>query len=197
MRPRASGPLPALRRLETGCHWTDSTHEGAPGHHFQLSRALEQTELPTFRRNFTMTAYTEGWGLYAERLAKEAGFYQDPYDDLGRLSSELRRAARLVIDTGIHAKRWSRDQAVDYLRQNSMNSEQDIQNEIDRYFTHPAQATAYKIGELKILELRRKAQVALGPKFDIRDFHEAILVSGALPLNMLEAQVDAYISSKR
>ena len=149
-----------------------------------------------FRRFGYYGAYLEGWGLYAEKLAKEAGFYQDPYEDFGRLSLELWRAARLVLDTGIHAKRWSRDQAVAYMRANTLNSERDIQSEVDRYFTNPGQATSYKIGQLKILELRGKAKTAMGPRFDLRDFHEVILEEGALPLDVVEARVDAYIAGR-
>ncbi|HEX8231944.1 MAG TPA: DUF885 domain-containing protein [Caulobacteraceae bacterium] len=169
-------------------------HEGAPGHHFQLARSLEQQDLPMFRQYAYQGAYIEGWGLYAERLAKEAGFYQDPYDDFGRLALELWRASRLVLDTGIHAKRWSRDQAVAYMRANSLNPDFSIQSEIDRYFTNPGQANSYKIGQLKILELRERARSALGPKFDLRAFHEVVLANGALPLGVLERQVDAYIA---
>jgi uncharacterized protein (DUF885 family) len=172
-------------------------HEGAPGHHFQISRSQEQADLPMFRRQAYQGAYIEGWGLYAEKLGKEAGFYTDPYDDFGRLSLEIWRAARLVLDTGIHTKRWSRDQAVDYMRTNTLNSERDIQSEVDRYFTTPGQATSYKIGELKILEIRQRAQEALGSKFDVRAFHETLLEAGALPLDVLEERVDAYISRTR
>ena len=172
-------------------------HEGAPGHHFQIARSLEQTDLPMFRRFAYQGAYIEGWGLYAEKLGKEAGFYQDPYADFGRLSLEIWRAVRLVVDTGIHAKHWSRDQAVQYMRDNTLNSERDISSEIDRYFTTPGQATSYKVGQMKISELRSKAQKALGPKFDIRDFHEVVLDSGALPLDVLETKVDAYIARKK
>lgn len=172
-------------------------HEGAPGHHFQIARALEQTDLPMFRRYAYQGAYQEGWGLYAEKLGKEAGFYQDPYNDFGRLSLEIWRAARLVLDTGIHSKRWSRDQAVQYMRDTTLNSERDIQSEIDRYFTTPGQATSYKIGQLKISELRAKAEKALGSKFDIRAFHEAVLAAGAIPLDVLETRVDAYIASAK
>jgi uncharacterized protein (DUF885 family) len=168
-------------------------HEGAPGHHFQISRQRGQMDLPEFRRFLTLTAYSEGWGLYAEGLAKEAGLYQDPYDEFGRLALEAWRAVRLVVDTGIHAKRWSREQSVDYMRQNTLNSERDIQGEIDRYFTDPGQATGYKIGQMKFLSLRQKAAEALGPKYDLRNFHEVVLKNGALPLDMLEAEVDDYI----
>lgn len=172
-------------------------HEGAPGHHFQISRSLEQADLPMFRQQAFQGAYIEGWGLYAEKLGKEAGFYTDPYDDFGRLSLEAWRAARLVLDTGIHAKRWSRDQALDYMRRNTLNSERDIQSEVDRYFTTPGQAASYKIGELKILELRQKAQAALGEKFDLRAFHEAVLEAGPLPLDVLESRIDAHIAARR
>ena len=174
-----------------------SYHEGAPGHHFQLARSLEQTDLPMFRRFAYQGAYIEGWGLYAEKLGKEAGFYQDPYSDFGRLSLELWRAGRLVVDTGIHSKRWSRDQAIQYFRDNTLMSERDIAKEIDRYITNPGQATSYKIGQLKILELREKAKAALGPKFDLRAFHEVVLANGALPLDVLEEQVDAYIAKTK
>jgi len=172
-------------------------HEGAPGHHFQLARAMEQADLPMFRRLGYQGAYIEGWGLYAEKLGKQAGFYQDPYNDFGRLSLEIWRAVRLVLDTGIHAKRWSRDQAVAYMRANTLNSERDIQSEVDRYFTSAGQATSYKVGELKILELRRKAETSLGVKFDLRAFHEVVLSAGALPLDVLERRVDAYIARSR
>ncbi|MCR5878521.1 DUF885 family protein [Phenylobacterium sp. J367] len=169
-------------------------HEGAPGHHFQIARAQEQQGLPMFRRYAYYGAYLEGWGLYAEKLAKEAGFYQDPYNDFGRLSLELWRAARLVVDTGAHAKRWSRDQVVQYLRDNTLLSERDIQSETDRYFTNPGQATSYKVGQLRILELREKAKTQLGPKFDLKAFHEVVLANGALPLDVLETEVDAWVA---
>jgi uncharacterized protein (DUF885 family) len=170
-------------------------HEGAPGHHFQIARAQELPALPKFRRFGYYGAYTEGWGLYSERLAKEMGFYKDPYAEFGMLSLQLWRAIRLVTDTGMHAKRWSREQAIDYFTKNSPLSNRDIVKEIDRYINNPGQATSYMIGRLKISELREKAKKALGPKFDIRDFHEVVLANGALPLDVLEAQVDAYISS--
>ncbi|MBC6982779.1 DUF885 family protein [Caulobacter sp. 17J80-11] len=172
-------------------------HEGTPGHHFQLARSLEQADLPMFRRLSYQGAYIEGWGLYAEKLGKEAGFYQDPYSDFGRLSLELWRAGRLVVDTGIHAKHWSRDQAMQYFRDNTLLSERDVAKEIDRYITNPGQATSYKIGQLKILELREKAKAALGPKFDLKAFHEVVLANGALPLDVLTEQVDAYIAKTK
>jgi len=172
-------------------------HEGTPGHHFQIARSLEQDDLPMFRRFSYQGAYTEGWGLYAEKLCKEIGFYEDPYSDFGRLSLELWRAGRLVVDTGIHFKRWPREKAVEYFRENTLLTERDVQKEIDRYITNPGQATSYKIGQLRILELRAKAQQALGPKFDQREFHEVVLANGALPLGVLEEQVDAYIAKRK
>jgi uncharacterized protein (DUF885 family) len=174
-----------------------SYHEGAPGHHFQIARSIELEGVPKFRRFGGYTAYIEGWGLYAERLAKEMGFYQDPYSEFGHLSLELWRAVRLVTDTGLHSKRWSRERAIQYFQQNSLLSERDIAKEVERYINNPGQATSYKVGQLKIVELRQKAEAALGPRFDIRDFHEVILSNGALPLDVLEEQVNAYIASKR
>ncbi|WP_332654844.1 DUF885 domain-containing protein [Brevundimonas sp.] len=174
-----------------------SYHEGAPGHHFQIAYAQEMQGLPSFRRFGGYGAYAEGWGLYAERLGKEMGFYQDPYSDFGRLSTELWRAVRLVTDTGLHAKRWSREDAIAYFRQNSLLSERDIVKEVERYITNPGQATSYKIGELKIMELRQRAQAALGERFDIRDFHAVVLGSGSVPLDVLEDQVDSWIASRR
>lgn len=172
-----------------------SYHEGAPGHHFQIAYAQEMEGLPSFRRFGGYGAYAEGWGLYAERLGKEMGFYQDPYSDFGRLSTELWRAVRLVTDTGLHAKQWSREQAIEYFRANSLLSERDIVKEVERYITNPGQATSYKIGELKIMELRERARAALGDRFDIRDFHAVVLGSGSVPLDVLEDQVDAWIAA--
>ncbi len=172
-----------------------SYHEGAPGHHFQIAYAQEMQGLPSFRRFGGYGAYAEGWGLYAERLGKEMGFYQDPYSDFGRLSTELWRAVRLVTDTGLHAKRWSREDAIAYFRQNSLLSERDIVKEVERYITNPGQATSYKIGELKIMELRQRAQAALGGRFDIKDFHAVVLGSGSVPLDVLEDQVDVWIAA--
>ncbi|MET4683805.1 DUF885 domain-containing protein [Brevundimonas faecalis] len=172
-----------------------SYHEGAPGHHFQIAYAQEIEGLPRFRRFGGYGAYAEGWGLYAEQLGKEMGFYQDPYSDFGRLSTELWRAVRLVTDTGLHAKRWSREQAMDYFRRNSLLSERDIQKEVERYITNPGQATSYKIGELKIEELRAKAEAALGDRFDIKDYHAVVLGSGSVPLDVLEDQVNAWIAA--
>jgi uncharacterized protein (DUF885 family) len=171
-------------------------HEGAPGHHFQIAFAQELEGLPRFRRFGLYSAYAEGWGLYAERLGKEMGFYQDSYSDLGRLSLEMWRAIRLVTDTGMHAKRWTREQAIDYFRQNTLLSERDIAKEVERYIANPGQATSYKIGQLEILRLREHAERQLGAKFDVREFHDVVLGNGALPLDVLAEQVNAYVASK-
>jgi len=174
-----------------------SYHEGAPGHHFQIALQQELEGIPLFRRFGGYGAYIEGWGLYSERLGREMGFYQDPYSEFGHLSLELWRAVRLVTDTGIHHKRWTREQAIRYFQQNSLLSERDIVKEVERYFNWPGQATSYKIGQLKIFELRQRAQEALGDRFDIRDFHAAVLENGSLPLDILESQVAAYIAARR
>lgn len=175
-----------------------SLHEGAPGHHFQIALAQELPGVPKFRRlGGGYTAYSEGWGLYAERLGKEMGFYTDPVSDFGRLSTELWRAIRLVVDTGIHHKRWTREQAIDYFLQNGLLSRLDATKEVERYFNNPGQATSYMIGQLKIFELREKARQALGDRFDIRDFHAVVLENGAVPLDVLEQLVDAYIADRR
>jgi uncharacterized protein (DUF885 family) len=174
-----------------------SYHEGAPGHHFQIALAQELAGLPKFRRFGNYGAYAEGWGLYAERLGKEIGFYQDPVSDFGRLSTELWRAVRLVLDSGMHSKRWTREQAIDYFKANSLLSDRDVVKEVERFLVWPGQATSYKVGQLKILELRARAQAALGTRFDIRDFHDVVLGNGPLPLQLLEEQVDAYIAAKK
>ncbi len=174
-----------------------AAHEAAPGHHFQIARAMELEGLPKFRAFGGYGAYVEGWGLYSERLAKEMGAYKDPYAEFGMLSNQVWRAIRLVLDTGIHSKKWTREQAVAYFRANSSVSDTDIAREVDRYFNWPGQATSYMVGQLKIAELRGKAERALGPKFDLRDFHEVVLGQGALPLDVLEEQVDAYIAAKK
>ncbi|MES2054761.1 MAG: DUF885 domain-containing protein [Pseudomonadota bacterium] len=174
-----------------------AAHEGAPGHHFQIARQQELTGIPKFRKFGGYGAYTEGWGLYSERLANEMGVYKDPYARLGMLSLQVWRAIRLVLDTGIHSKRWTREQAIAYFKSNSSISEKDIEREVDRYFNWPGQATSYMVGQLKIAELRARAEKELGPRFDIRDFHEAVLSQGALPLDVLEEQVDRYIAAHR
>jgi uncharacterized protein (DUF885 family) len=173
-------------------------HEGVPGHHMQISVAQQLTGLPKFRlRGFGFGAYTEGWGLYAEQLGKEVGFYQDPVSDYGRLSSELFRAVRLVVDTGIHSKGWTRDQVVDYMRKSGAVDEPTIQSETDRYIAVPAQALSYKIGQLKFRELRERARKELGPKFDIRTFHDEMLNGGSLPLDLLDARTYKWIAEQR
>ena len=170
-------------------------HEGIPGHHMQLAIAQELENMPKFRRFGGYTAYIEGWGLYTELLPKEIGLYQDPYSDFGRLAMELWRACRLVVDTGIHAMRWSREDAIQYLLDNTPNTPTAIEKAIERYIVMPSQATAYKIGMLKIVELREKAKTALGDKFDIRMFHDVVLKNGAVPLDVLEQLVDEYIAA--
>ncbi len=168
-------------------------HEAIPGHHMQIAIAQELKSIPKFRRHEFFTAYIEGWALYAEALGKEVGKYEDPYSDFGRLSMEIFRAARLVVDVGIHYKHWTREQAVDYFVKNTANARGDIEKEINRYFLWPGQATGYKIGMLKIQELREKAKKALGPKFDIKQFHDVVLTNGAVSLTTLEELVDKWI----
>jgi uncharacterized protein (DUF885 family) len=172
-------------------------HEGIPGHHLQLSIAQELDGVPAFRKYGGYTAYVEGWGLYAEHLGKDAGFYQDPYADYGRLEADAWRAIRLVVDTGVHAQHWNRQQMVDYFHQHSNIDEPSIQSEVDRYIAWPGQATAYKIGQLKILELRERAKKALGDKFDLCAFHDQVLDAGALPLDVLSERIDAWIASRK
>ena len=173
-------------------------HEGIPGHHMQIAIAQELKGLPKFRKFAARyTAYSEGWGLYSELTPKEIGMYQDPYSDFGRLSLELWRAGRLVVDTGLHSKKWTRQQAIDYLKQNTPNAETDCIDSINRYIVMPSQATAYKIGMLRILDLREKARNELGAKFDLRQFHDVVLTNGPLPLDMLEQLVDAWVQSKK
>jgi uncharacterized protein (DUF885 family) len=168
-------------------------HEAVPGHHFQIAIAQEQESLPFFRRMAPFTAYTEGWALYAERLAWEAGFQEDPYDNVGRLQAELFRAVRLVVDTGIHAQRWNREEAIDYMRRNTGMAVSDVTAEVERYFVMPGQACAYKIGMNSILDMRERARKALGDRFDIREFHNVVLTNGALPLTILEEVVQQWV----
>ena len=172
-------------------------HEGVPGHHFQIALAQELEGLPPFRKYGGYGAFTEGWALYAEQLAREMGFYEDPMRDFGRLQNELWRSVRLVVDTGIHAKRWTRQQAIDYFTDNTPISAGDIVTEVERYFVNPGQALGYKIGMMKILELRERARAALGDDFDIRAFHDVVIGTGALPLSILERQVERYIEDGR
>ena len=178
--------------METLAH-----HEAIPGHHMQIAIAQELTGIPKFRKFGGNTAYVEGWALYAEYFPKEFGFYQDPYQDFGRLYDELLRAVRLVVDTGVHAKKWTRQQVMDYFRQNTPNPERDIFTETNRYIVWPGQATAYKVGQLKILQLRELAKQELGPKFDLRAYHDLVLKDGALPLDLLEENVRAWIARKK
>ncbi len=172
-------------------------HEGLPGHHLQLSIQTGLGDIPPFRRFGGVTAYSEGWGLYTEELGKDMGFYTDPYSDFGRLGMELWRACRLVVDTGLHHKRWSREEAIAYLSENTPNPEGDVRKAIERYIVYPGQATAYMIGKLKIMELRDRSQAALGDDFDIRGFHDVILKSGPVPLSIMEENVDAWIADEK
>ena len=169
-------------------------HEAVPGHHLQGALARELTGVPPFRLDFYPHAFGEGWGLYAEKLGIEMNLYKTPYDHFGRLSYDMWRACRLVVDTGLHAQGWSRERALEYLASNTALSMQEVRTEIDRYIAWPGQALAYKMGELKILELRAKAKHLLGQRFDIRAFHDAVLDNGGVPLAMLERQIDAYIA---
>ena len=179
-------PIPTLETL--------TLHEGIPGHHFQLTLARENTSLPPLLRYGAATAFTEGWGLYAESLGRELGMFGDPMQWFGHLDMEMLRAVRLVVDTGIHAKRWERQQAIDYMLANTSMAEKDVAVEIDRYIAYPGQACAYKIGELKFRELRTRAQKALKGKFDVRDYHRQALNTGALPMDVLDGKIDAWVA---
>ena len=172
-------------------------HEAVPGHHLQIALAQEMGDLPRFRRDFEATAFVEGWGLYSESLGQEMGLYEDPYDKFGQLTYEMWRAVRLVVDTGIHHKHWTRQQAIDFFKANAAKTELDIVNEVDRYIATPGQAVAYKIGELRIKELRREAATTLGPQFDLRAFHDAVLGSGAIPLDVLSANVHRWLGTTK
>jgi len=173
-------------------------HEGVPGHHLQYSIAQELTDLPPFRRfSLDLNAYTEGWAFYAERLGKDAGFYQDPYSEYGRLQNEMWRAVRWVVDTGVHAKHWSRQQMIDFFHEHTAMDDQNIETEVDRYIAWPGQALSYKMGQMKILELRGRAQRELGSKFDLRAFHDAVLDQGPLPLDVLETKINEWIKERK
>src|SRR5712672_2527926 len=190
-----------LRDMNEVPKWSMPTlayHEGVPGHHWQLSTAEELKGLPQFRKVLPFTAYIEGWALYCEWLAKQVGWYDnDPFGDLGRLRDELFRAVRLVVDTGIHAKHWTREQAIAYMRDKTGMGDKEVTSEIERYIVMPGQACAYKVGMLKILQLRQRAENALGPKFNLKDFHDVVLSNGSLSLDLLEEQVNEYIQRKK
>jgi uncharacterized protein (DUF885 family) len=171
-------------------------HEGVPGHHMQIAIQQELGELPPFRQQGGYVAFQEGWALYSERLGKEVGFYQDPYNDYGRLQDEMLRAIRLVVDTGLHARHWTRDQVVAFFHDHSTIDEPSVQSETDRYIAIPGQALGYKIGQLTISRLRDKAQAQLGKRFDLRAFHDEVLGAGALPLDVLERRIDAWIAAR-
>ncbi len=170
-------------------------HESVPGHHIQVSIAQEFEGLPNFRKNSSYTAFVEGWGLYAESLGEEMGFYKDPYSKFGQLTYQMWRAIRLVVDTGLHSMGWTRDQAIHFFRENAAKTDQDIIVEVDRYIVWPGQALGYKMGQLKIQELRTRAARQLGSRFDIRQFHDIVLGQGAVPMDLLEQQVNAWIQS--
>ncbi|MCB0437765.1 MAG: DUF885 domain-containing protein, partial [Mangrovimonas sp.] len=172
-------------------------HEAIPGHHFQISLQQENDELPMFRKTLWYSAFGEGWALYSESLGKDLGLYKDPYQYFGMLSNEIHRAIRLVVDTGIHSKGWTREQAIQYSLENEAVDAASVESEIERYMANPGQALSYKIGQLKIIELRNRAQQVLGNDFDIRDFHDQVLETGCVPLQLLEQKIDRWIQASR
>ena len=189
-------PIPDVTKYNTYSDESLFLHEAIPGHHYQIALTQENDSLPKFRKTLWYSAYGEGWALYAESLGKELGLYEDPYQYFGTLSAEMHRAIRLVVDTGLHAMGWTREQAIQYSLENEAESEASITSEIERYMANPAQALSYKIGQLKILELRNRAEKALGANFDIKEFHQNVLETGCIPLAILEEQIDAWITSK-
>ena len=186
-----------MKALPTWDLETLAYHEGIPGHHMQIAIAQEIQGVPAFRQVWNTNAYAEGWALYAEYLGKEMGFFTDPYSDAGRLSAELFRAVRLVVDTGLHARKWTREQAIAYMNANLPNVEADNIREVERYLNNPGQALAYKIGMIEIQRMRAEAEAALGDRFDIRGFHDTVLANGALPLSLLEEVVEAWVASRK
>jgi len=173
-----------------------SVHEAMPGHHLQIALQQELGEMPNFRRYGGFTAFVEGWGLYSEALGYDLGLYLDPYSRFGQLTYEMWRAVRLVVDTGIHYKGWTRQQAIDFFKDNAAKTELDIINEIDRYIGNPGQALAYKVGQLRMMTIRQRAEIALGDNFDVRTFHDEMLGAGALPLDLLEQRMDAWVAAQ-